>query len=244
MLCAVPWHTSLEARHLVAALTQGTPLPSHCPHHKTRPQRAGGAAGASDHRKMRLALLLLLLLGLAGLAAGIDEPCSACTAIAVRGGRKQPQRAGGGGESQQRRARRTPHPDPEAASPLRAAAPPGPISLSERGSGSKRPPAARAGARRNLGLAPAGRRTTRCLNTPFPQAELQRRLDAEKPRNHLDLRHRLDKHGKRYGKVRCGARLRRVVAGTARTRTQQRRAACCSCRTAAAVPGRSMHADQ
>lgn len=150
----------------------------------------------------------------------------------------------GGGESQQRRARRTPHPDPEAASPLRAAAPPGPISLSERGSGSKRPPAARAGARRNLGLAPAGRRTTRCLNTPFPQAELQRRLDAEKPRNHLDLRHRLDKHGKRYGKVRCGARLRRVVAGTARTRTQQRRAACCSCRTAAAVPGRSMHADQ
>lgn len=32
-------------------------------------------------------------------------------------------------------------------------------------------------------------------------AELQRRLDAEKPRNHLDLRHRLDKHGKRYGKV-------------------------------------------
>lgn len=34
-----------------------------------------------------------------------------------------------------------------------------------------------------------------------PQAELQRRLDAEKPRNHVDLRHRLDKHGKRYGKV-------------------------------------------
>lgn len=32
-------------------------------------------------------------------------------------------------------------------------------------------------------------------------SELQRRLDAETPRNHLDLRHRLDKHGKRYGKV-------------------------------------------
>ncbi|KAI8465654.1 MAG: TLR4 regulator and MIR-interacting MSAP-domain-containing protein [Monoraphidium minutum] len=32
-------------------------------------------------------------------------------------------------------------------------------------------------------------------------SELQKRLDAEKPRNHLDLRHRLDKHGKRYGKV-------------------------------------------
>ncbi|GBF93803.1 hypothetical protein Rsub_06135 [Raphidocelis subcapitata] len=32
-------------------------------------------------------------------------------------------------------------------------------------------------------------------------SELQRRLDAEKPRNHLDLRHRLDKEGKRYGKV-------------------------------------------
>jgi hypothetical protein len=32
-------------------------------------------------------------------------------------------------------------------------------------------------------------------------AELQRKLDAERPRNHLDMRHRLDKHGKRYGKV-------------------------------------------
>jgi hypothetical protein len=32
-------------------------------------------------------------------------------------------------------------------------------------------------------------------------AELQRKLEAERPRNHLDMRHRLDKHGKRYGKV-------------------------------------------
>lgn len=46
------------------------------------------------------------------------------------------------------------------------------------------------------------------LNVPLPnplqsfsKGELQRRLDAEKPRNHLDLRHRLDKHGKRYGRV-------------------------------------------
>jgi hypothetical protein len=26
-------------------------------------------------------------------------------------------------------------------------------------------------------------------------------LEAEQPRNHLDMRHRLDKDGKRYGKV-------------------------------------------
>eukprot|EP00879_Flechtneria_rotunda_P005224 GHRR01005507.1.p1 GENE.GHRR01005507.1~~GHRR01005507.1.p1 ORF type:complete len:301 (+),score=79.80 GHRR01005507.1:153-1055(+) len=32
-------------------------------------------------------------------------------------------------------------------------------------------------------------------------AELQRRLDAETPRTHLDMRHRLDKDGNRYGKV-------------------------------------------
>lgn len=31
--------------------------------------------------------------------------------------------------------------------------------------------------------------------------ELQRRLDAEFPRTHLDMRHRLDKDGNRYGKV-------------------------------------------
>lgn len=31
--------------------------------------------------------------------------------------------------------------------------------------------------------------------------ELAVRLDKEKPRNHLDMRHRLDKHGNRYGKV-------------------------------------------
>jgi len=31
--------------------------------------------------------------------------------------------------------------------------------------------------------------------------ELQRRLEAEVPRTHLDLRHRLDKDGQRYGKI-------------------------------------------
>ncbi|RMZ55045.1 hypothetical protein APUTEX25_005671, partial [Auxenochlorella protothecoides] len=30
---------------------------------------------------------------------------------------------------------------------------------------------------------------------------LRKRIDAEVPRNHLDLRHRLDAHGNRYGKV-------------------------------------------
>lgn len=34
----------------------------------------------------------------------------------------------------------------------------------------------------------------------YTQGELQQRLDEEKPRNHLDLRHRLDSEGKRYGK--------------------------------------------
>jgi hypothetical protein len=33
------------------------------------------------------------------------------------------------------------------------------------------------------------------------QAELQQRLDAEIPRNLLDMRHRLDKDGNRYGKI-------------------------------------------
>jgi hypothetical protein len=33
------------------------------------------------------------------------------------------------------------------------------------------------------------------------QAELQRRLDAEYKRAHLDMRHRLDKDGNRYGKI-------------------------------------------
>jgi hypothetical protein len=32
-------------------------------------------------------------------------------------------------------------------------------------------------------------------------AELQRRLEAELPRQQLDLRHRLDKDGQRYGKI-------------------------------------------
>ncbi len=43
-----------------------------------------------------------------------------------------------------------------------------------------------------------------CLPPSFQsrvQAELQRRLDKERPRNHLDMRHRLDKDGRRYGKV-------------------------------------------
>ena len=33
------------------------------------------------------------------------------------------------------------------------------------------------------------------------QAELNSRLAKEKPRNHLDMRHRLDSEGKRYGKT-------------------------------------------
>lgn len=33
------------------------------------------------------------------------------------------------------------------------------------------------------------------------QSELLHRLEKERPRNHLDMRHRLDKDGKRYGKV-------------------------------------------
>ena len=33
------------------------------------------------------------------------------------------------------------------------------------------------------------------------QAELKSRLAKEKPRNHLDMRHRLDSEGKRYGKT-------------------------------------------
>lgn len=32
-------------------------------------------------------------------------------------------------------------------------------------------------------------------------SELQRRLDSELPRNHLDMRHRLDSQGQRYGRV-------------------------------------------
>lgn len=37
--------------------------------------------------------------------------------------------------------------------------------------------------------------------TGLQAAELQRRLEAELPRQQLDLRHRLDKYGQRYGKV-------------------------------------------
>lgn len=37
--------------------------------------------------------------------------------------------------------------------------------------------------------------------TPSSQAQLRAKLESEAPRNHLDARHRLDKDGKRYGKV-------------------------------------------
>lgn len=40
-----------------------------------------------------------------------------------------------------------------------------------------------------------------CTACKAVAAELQRRIDAEPVRNHLDLRHRLDKEGNRYGKV-------------------------------------------
>ena len=33
------------------------------------------------------------------------------------------------------------------------------------------------------------------------QIELQARLEKETPKNHLDMRHRLDREGKRWGKV-------------------------------------------
>lgn len=35
----------------------------------------------------------------------------------------------------------------------------------------------------------------------YLQSELGSRLSKEKPRNHLDMRHRLDSEGKRYGKT-------------------------------------------
>lgn len=41
----------------------------------------------------------------------------------------------------------------------------------------------------------------KCTACRAVAAELQRRLDNERPRNHLDLRHRLDSEGNRYGKV-------------------------------------------
>ncbi|KAG2441852.1 hypothetical protein HXX76_003460 [Chlamydomonas incerta] len=40
-----------------------------------------------------------------------------------------------------------------------------------------------------------------CTACKSVAAELQRRINKEPVRNHLDLRHRLDKHGQRYGKV-------------------------------------------
>ena len=38
-------------------------------------------------------------------------------------------------------------------------------------------------------------------NYTYLQSELGSRLSKEKPRNHLDMRHRLDSEGKRYGKT-------------------------------------------
>eukprot|EP00878_Enallax_costatus_P024391 GHUV01026027.1.p1 GENE.GHUV01026027.1~~GHUV01026027.1.p1 ORF type:complete len:215 (+),score=63.94 GHUV01026027.1:288-932(+) len=48
---------------------------------------------------------------------------------------------------------------------------------------------------------PSWHNTSVSSAAPCLQAELQRRLDAEFPRMHLDMRHRLDKDGNRYGKV-------------------------------------------
>lgn len=47
--------------------------------------------------------------------------------------------------------------------------------------------------------APKGK--NRCMHCKAIGAEMQRRLEAERPRNHIDLRHRLDSKGQRYGKV-------------------------------------------
>ena len=41
----------------------------------------------------------------------------------------------------------------------------------------------------------------RLTAAPPPQKELAAKLDKEVPKNHLDMRHRLDNEGKRYGKV-------------------------------------------
>ncbi|MEW5300402.1 MAG: hypothetical protein WDW36_003335 [Sanguina aurantia] len=41
----------------------------------------------------------------------------------------------------------------------------------------------------------------KCSACKAVAAELQRRISLEKPRNHLDMRHRLDSTGQRYGKV-------------------------------------------
>ena len=123
-------------------------------------------------------LLLFALLAAAALpqpAVSIDEPCSACIAVAVsacvtcRAPDRSARRAAARRTAAQRSAARAAHTD------LRR-------TTSSRAANNKR-------ITRNL------------LKTHLQQAELQRRLDAEKPRNHLDLRHRLDERGKRYGKV-------------------------------------------
>lgn len=43
--------------------------------------------------------------------------------------------------------------------------------------------------------------STRCMACSAVTSELKDRLQKEKPRNHLDMRHRLDSEGKRYGKT-------------------------------------------
>lgn len=48
---------------------------------------------------------------------------------------------------------------------------------------------------------PGGAIEAKCTACQAVAAELQRRIDNEKPRNHVDLRHRLDSEGHRYGKV-------------------------------------------
>ena len=41
----------------------------------------------------------------------------------------------------------------------------------------------------------------KCSACKAVASTLQKRMENEKPRNHVDLRHRLDSSGKRYGKV-------------------------------------------
>lgn len=50
-------------------------------------------------------------------------------------------------------------------------------------------------------LAPTCALDAKCNACQAVMSELLERLEKERPRNHLDMRHRLDKDGKRYGKV-------------------------------------------
>ena len=47
------------------------------------------------------------------------------------------------------------------------------------------------------------------------QLELQKRIDQEGVRNHVDLRHRLDAQGQRYGKVIAYKYVERALASRA-----------------------------